>query len=315
MKKNNTMVTVPSAYVTKTKQRIKQYDNTVYLKNGDEFEIELFNPTQNKVLAKIEINSTTIGGSGIVLRPGERVFLERYINEAKKFLFETYKVSGTNSDVLRAIKNNGDIVVRFYQEQTLPAINLNQWPAPIVYNPWPTYWDNGIKYYTSPHYVNPFGCFGGTLTTTNSSVGHCSSSGVAGAGGGSGINVGNTTSNNAFYCNSSLSNPTMDSMSFTSSVTPILGKHKNTKGLRKLTLDSQKEIETGRVEMGSNSNQSFTYDYSKFNSYHSWISTWKILPESQREMVIEDLSIFCTGCGAKRKKQSHLFCPICGSKY
>ena len=61
----------------------------VFLTDGDEFEIELFNPTQNKVLAKIELNGKSIG-SGIILRPGERVFLERYLDEAKKFLFETY---------------------------------------------------------------------------------------------------------------------------------------------------------------------------------------------------------------------------------
>ena len=116
----NMAATAPSAYVTKGKQRIKQYDKSVYLNNGDEFEIELFNPTQNKVLAKIEINGNNIGGSGIVLRPGERVFLERYLNEAKKFLFETYKVNGSNSDVLKAIENNGDLSVKFYSEYIQP---------------------------------------------------------------------------------------------------------------------------------------------------------------------------------------------------
>jgi hypothetical protein len=61
-------------------------ETTVYLNNGDEFEIELFNPTISKVMAKIDLNGISIG-PGVVLRPGERVFLERYINEAKKFLF------------------------------------------------------------------------------------------------------------------------------------------------------------------------------------------------------------------------------------
>ena len=100
-------VTVPTVYVTKGRQRVKQYDNyIVYLKNGDEFEIEFFNPTINKVLAKINLNGKSLG-SGIVLRPGERVFLERYIDEAKKFLFETYEVDGNDSNVKEAIKMNG----------------------------------------------------------------------------------------------------------------------------------------------------------------------------------------------------------------
>lgn len=289
------MVTVPSAYVTKTKQRIKQYDNTVYLKNGDEFEIELFNPTQNKVLAKIEINNNTIGGSGIVLRPGERVFLERYINEAKKFLFETYKVSGSNSDVQRAIKNNGDIVVKFYQEQVQPEINLNR-------TIWGGNW-NGL-YYSTPSTGNPPPFYGST-TSTN----------IVGT-------LTNTASNN-YLSTASLGDVTMDSVdsiSFTTTSTPINDTFRDKvlrskKSISKLSVEQPKEIETGRIEKGSNSSQSFTYDHSKFNGYYTWISTWKILPESQKEVVIEDLSIFCTECGAKRKKDSHKFCPHCGTKF
>ena len=106
---------VPQSFITKSKQRLKQHIDTVYLNNGDEFEIELFNPTQNKVLAKIEMNGTCIG-NGIVLRPGERVFLERYLDDAKKFLFETYIVNGNNEEVQKSISNNGDVVVKFYDE-------------------------------------------------------------------------------------------------------------------------------------------------------------------------------------------------------
>lgn len=75
---------VPQSFITKGKQRLKQHIDTVYMNNGDEFEIELFNPTQQKVLAKIELNGKSIG-SGIIVRPGERVFLERYLDEARKF--------------------------------------------------------------------------------------------------------------------------------------------------------------------------------------------------------------------------------------
>ena len=107
---NTTGFAVPQSFITKGKQRLKQHIDTVYLNNGDEFEIELYNPTQNKVLAKIELNGSSIG-SGIILRPGERVFLERYLNEAKKFLFETYNVNGDNEEVQRAIAENGEIII------------------------------------------------------------------------------------------------------------------------------------------------------------------------------------------------------------
>jgi hypothetical protein len=73
---NTIGLAVPQSFITKSKQRLKQQIDTVYLNDGDEFEIELYNPTQNKVLAKIEMNGNSIG-NGIILRPGERVFLER----------------------------------------------------------------------------------------------------------------------------------------------------------------------------------------------------------------------------------------------
>ena len=116
---NTTGFAVPQSFITKSKQRLKQQIDTVYLNNGDEFEIELYNPTQNKVLAKIEMNGNSIG-NGIILRPGERVFLERYLDIAKKFLFETYTVNGKDSEVQAAIANNGDVTIKFYDEDILP---------------------------------------------------------------------------------------------------------------------------------------------------------------------------------------------------
>ena len=130
----------PEAFVTKRRQRIKQfksndsYENIVYLNNGDEFEIELFNPRSTKVFAEIELNGVSLK-NGMVLRPGERVFLERYFDEPKKFLFETYEVDENDSNVQQAIKNNGKIVVKFYNEYiplnfystTYPTSAINHW--------------------------------------------------------------------------------------------------------------------------------------------------------------------------------------------
>ena len=247
----NSTVTVPSAYITKNKQRIKQFEDTVYLNNGDEFEIELYNPTQNKVLAKIEINGNTVGNSGIIIRPGERVFLERYINEAKKFLFETYNVNGDDSSVQKAIENNGNVSVKFFKEYI-----------------------NTLNFYGvtgSYTYQNLF-----TITNTDNEKYFTNTIGSG---------VCNTTSSS-----SGLNNTTLSS-------------------------SSPKTIETGRVEKGSNSEQKFVYDNSTFESWNTWKSDWKILPDSQKPVVIEDLKTFCTECGVKRKKDSHKFCPNCGTKF
>jgi hypothetical protein len=106
----------PEAFVTKGKKRIKQFDGQVYLSDGDEYEIELFNPSQEVVLAKIKIDGDYIAGGGIVLRRGERVFLERFLDSPNRFKYSTYVVSGNNTEVQDAIRNNGYVEIEFYSE-------------------------------------------------------------------------------------------------------------------------------------------------------------------------------------------------------
>ena len=105
----------PQAYITKRKQRVKQFDGLVYLNNGDEYQIELFNPTPNHILAKIKVDNSYLSGGGIVLRPGERVFLERFLDSNNKFVFRTYEV-GKEAVNLGAIDNNGYVEIEFFNE-------------------------------------------------------------------------------------------------------------------------------------------------------------------------------------------------------
>jgi hypothetical protein len=139
----------PCAYITKNKQRVKQFNQNVYLKDGSEFEIELYNPSRKTVLGKIKIHGEFIKGGGIILRPGERVFLERYIDVPRKFKYETYTVDSTN-ETMNAIANNGDVEILFYEEQEVLELKLNSYPT------WnPTYVNNnltapiGNNFYTS----------------------------------------------------------------------------------------------------------------------------------------------------------------------
>ena len=249
---NTIGLAVPQSFITKSKQRLKQQIDTVYLNNGDEFEIELYNPTQNKVLAKIEMNGNSIG-NGIILRPGERIFLERYLNEAKKFLFDTYVVNGDNEEVKQAIANNGDVVIKFYDEVKMSTYNVNS----------------------------------GTLTINNPN-----------------FSWGSTTTGSPYY---SPTFTTTSTSTFYNANTSLTSGTVNTNSLR--------NIETGRVEKGSESNQSFTYDSSSFNSYPSTTNWWKIKPKSTQLLTMEDLVTYCTECGGKKKKDTYKFCPQCGTKY
>lgn len=254
-------LTEPVAYITKGKQRVKQYDRSVYLENGDEFELELFNPTTQKILAKISLNGNSLG-SGIILRPGERVFLERYLNEARKFLFETYEVSSDDPNVQKAIAKNGDVEIEFYTEWVHSNYAFSSW----TYNPPPqppyivTNTPGFYYYETTKGFVKDGGCVGSTSNSNKLSQ-----------------------SDNMYNCSCSL--------------------------------DNQKFEETGRIEKGSISDQSFTYDNTCFNSWYNWKTTWKILPKSKKPIYREDIKVFCTNCGARRKKSSHKFCPNCGNRF
>ena len=116
MKNYTTKVAEPTAHITVRKQRVKQNGKNVYLDNHTEFELELYNPTDTKLKATIEFDGKLISTSGIVLRPGERVFLDRYLDIDRKFLYETYEVTDTKQN-REAIDNNGLVKVRFYEKQ------------------------------------------------------------------------------------------------------------------------------------------------------------------------------------------------------
>lgn len=121
----------PTAHIAVNRNRLKQYGDKIYLKDKTHFEIELFNPKSIKILAKIYLNGVSISTSGIVIRPGQRVFLERWLDESKKFLFETYEVEDSK-EAKEAIANNGKIRVEFYDEQTItyPSISTYVYSGP-----------------------------------------------------------------------------------------------------------------------------------------------------------------------------------------
>lgn len=125
----------------------------VYMNDGDEFQIQLFNPENVTVGCTIYINGKLMSQRKIVLRPGERVWLDRYIDTPDKLKFSTYKV-GKSKAAQEAIKNNGEIKVDFYKEQEIrPEIKLTS----ISYDPWdigkPLGDPIGVYNYSEPYSV------------------------------------------------------------------------------------------------------------------------------------------------------------------
>ena len=258
----------PTAHITKQKSRLKIYDEKIiFLKDKDNFEFELYNSKTSSVLCKIKLNGNYISNTGIVLRPGQRVFLERFLDTNNKFEFSTYEVDNTLQN-RSAIDLNGDVLIEFYNEQEAriyPHLSGGNWGSG-----WTTI-NTGSAYYGNM-----------TFTTNSTNI------------------VG--TNPSSFY--SSTSTPTGSNIrsKFDTSSTLLRGPKK--KG---------KSIETGRVEKGEQSNQTFTNSYEQFYYHTSHTIKFKIQPASTKNINVEEIRQYCTECGTKMKS-NYKFCPSCGNK-
>lgn len=297
MKQNYCTQSVPSANLAINKSRVKLYSKgldmpTYYLQKGQEFQFELFNPTSDVVLAKIQLNGKVISQGGLIINPGQRLFLDRYLDVAQKFLFDTYEV-GETDEVKKAIENNGDIKVEFYKErqENQPIRITPDW----TYRPHIYYSDTNIggsySTGTDPKYLRTgsSGTFStqGLVTTTN---------------------LANASTGNATYTSS----VNYNSVNTNSEVTlDFLSDF----DIKKSPVRSKKSIETGRVEKGSHSEQEFTYVNKSFEYLPFYIVEYKLLPVSQKVNTVADINVkrYCTNCAHKLKKE-YKFCPVCATK-
>jgi len=131
--KTSTGYLSPTAHIAVNRNRLKLYGENVYLKGNTHFEIELFNPKTTKILAKIYLDGICIAPAGFIIKPGQRVFLERWLDESKKFLFETYEID-ESPEAKNAVLENGKVRVEFFdQEITGPSTSI---PTTWTYQPY-----------------------------------------------------------------------------------------------------------------------------------------------------------------------------------
>jgi hypothetical protein len=292
-KQSNTGFPTPTANLAINRSRLKVYGKnseapTYYLQKGQEFQIELFNPTKDTILAKISLNGKPIAQGGLVLKPAQRVFLERYIDVARKFKFDTYEVANT-SESRKAIEDNGDFKVEFYREKVIVP-NYNSTPIWINNIPQQKFYDTYDTY--------DINCF---VNQTNGT-----------------IDLNNRVSPSSFNSISTnsvstySSNSAQGSMNFMDQSTLRSAEPK--KDLRPRSF-AKKSIETGRVEMGNNSEQTLTTVYMNWESFPFHTIAYKMLPESQKINTVNDINVvrYCTNCGTKTKP-TFKFCPSCGTK-
>lgn len=117
---------LPEAHIAVAKNRCRTYswsngdktETRVYLDSGTDYQIELFNPLEQPVSASIELDGQ-LQGSNIVIRPGERVYLDRHIGTARKLTYRTYQADDS-PEADSAIINNGKVLVNFYETLSIP---------------------------------------------------------------------------------------------------------------------------------------------------------------------------------------------------
>lgn len=179
-------VNAPCAWIACPRDRGRRpiKNGKVYLKDGEEFEIEIFNPLQNTVKAEIYINGNSATNGGLVIRPGKRQYLDCFTSTRKKFTFNTYSVDN-DIESKKAIEKNGLVEVFFYKEKSISY--------------WPNKYYDWSYYYQPCHWNSPtttiYGS-GGTNTITGESSGGISSSDLNGS-----ISIGST---GVFYSSCSI---------------------------------------------------------------------------------------------------------------
>lgn len=256
----------PGAWIVSPKDRGRKQikSGKVFLKDGDEFEIELFNPLTVSVLSDIKLNGQSISKTGLVIKPGQRVYLDCFIDDRKKFKFSTYEIENSG-EALDATQNNGVLEVFFYKED---VITLDNWQRKFdrvivekyyPYNPYP--WYNPYKVYCGSGTIT-----GGTVVTTNgNSFTMNASNGL----------IGGTTTTSVYNSSNNIN------CSYTSQV--------DLSNLNVAGSLSTNSIETGRVEKGKKSKQQFTEVDMEFEKHYIASTIIQILPESRKPAEVKQM--------------------------
>ena len=272
-KAKNNHVEKPSAWVVSSDKGRKSIKNgKVYLKDKEEFQIELFNPLTDCVLADIKLNGNTISQSGLVIRPGERFYLDCFVDDNKKFVFNTYEVEDNQSTKV-AISKNGMLEVFFYKESVVSLKNWrNRFDRVIVEKYYPVHYPHYQPYWYGVPNVY---CGTGTITTT---------------GGLSGTTTGGYYTNN--LSNNIIGTTTTNTAYFSQPINSTYTTGINISDLGNMTTTtsySTNSIETGRVEKGGKSNQKFEEVDMDFEKFHISSIVLQLLPESVKPVDTKDL--------------------------
>lgn len=136
------------------KNRIKQYIQKnknnqeqvrCYLKGGSQFQIYLKNHRESYVIVQLKINGKA-QGQGILMDPKEGLYLDRFVTDSKKLVFNTFQMSQQLKELIQEKTSIGEITVEIYsiksaydgKVQTVNLPNYNLLNANTSFNWQPT---------------------------------------------------------------------------------------------------------------------------------------------------------------------------------
>lgn len=253
----------PKAWIVSSNDRGRKSikKGKVFLKDKEPFEIELFNPLQDSVLADIKLNGKSISKSGLVLKPGQRFYLDCFIDNQKKFIFNTYEIDSNDEESVKATEKNGLLEVFFYKEE---VITLSNWKSKFdriivekfyyPYNPYPSYPTHPTIWYSNNSGTSDLKLNSSSISDSN-----------------------NTLTTNAMYSSS-------NNTSYTSNV-----DLSNLNIGNSINVMSVNSMETGRVEKGEKSSQEFTEIDMDFENHYISSTIIEIIPDSRKPLETKDL--------------------------
>ena len=266
--------TLPGGWIVNPKDKGRKpiKSGNIYLDDNESFEIELYNPLKVNVLADIRLNGQSISKTGLIVKPGQRFYLDCFVDDKKKFIFQTYHVDGS-VQTQEAIADNGLMEVFFYKEDVVTLQNwAEKYRKTVVREYYPIYIDRYPYWYP---YHQPAIWYGGSLsgTTTTSNISNTLSSNTL---------AGNYT--NTSSLSSDIGNYTSN-VSFNSNTSQLI----NDGSFNPFTL------ETGRVEKGLTSNQQFVEIDMDFEKNYIHHIVYQLLPTSRKPIEVEKEKLKPTG--------------------
>jgi hypothetical protein len=319
----------PSAIILARNSRTSSLDelktytgNQIFLNNGDEFQIKLFNPLTEKIGVQVGFNGQS-SKHLLVLNPGEDAIIDRFIDEKRRMIFETYQYDDNNKAAKKAVANNGIVEIRFFKEYIQP-LNITTTSTSTYYNPSTVTIGNTTFNISGCSSSTTLGHSAGYSTLTNT----CGMGGVNGPIGTQGTNgivldgtftsfdCLNTNSRmydqksfdsvNLFNCNVSESS-TLD---FASDI-ELEQEQIKERGVKSKSLKK----ETGRIEKGKKSDQNFKQVEMQFQTQPFHLVTYYLKPVSEKDSYVHhEVREYCTKCSYRVRNNSWIFCPKCSNK-